>query len=148
MSSRRSSWRTCAKGWSRRRCGDTQRNDHLVNGEREDVNRNAVTSDASPLTFHLGSRSDLQELYQSIILDHNRRPKNYGTLEGATTHKEGRNPSCGDEIVLELKVENDAIADVRFTSAGCAVSRASASIMTQAVKGKTRQEADRLFTQF
>jgi nitrogen fixation NifU-like protein len=92
--------------------------------------------------------SDLQDLYQSIILDHNRRPKNYGTLEGATAHREGRNPACGDEIVLELKVENDAIADVRFTSAGCAVSRASASIMTQAVKGKTRQEAERLFAQF
>ena len=92
--------------------------------------------------------SDLQELYQAIILDHNRRPKNYGTLEGATAHREGRNPSCGDEIVLELKVENDAIADVRFTSQGCAVSRASASIMTQAVKGKTRAEAHRLFAQF
>lgn len=92
--------------------------------------------------------SDLQELYQAIILDHNRRPKNYGRLEGATAHKEGRNPTCGDEIVLELKVENGAIADVRFTSQGCAVSRASASIMTQAVKGKTRAEADRLFTQF
>jgi nitrogen fixation NifU-like protein len=92
--------------------------------------------------------SDLQELYQSIILDHNRRPKNYGTLEGANRRKEGRNPSCGDEINLELKVENDSIADVRFTSEGCAVSRASASIMTQAVKGKTRAEAEALFTRF
>jgi nitrogen fixation NifU-like protein len=92
--------------------------------------------------------SDLQELYQSIILDHNRRPKNYGTLEGANRRKEGRNPSCGDEINLELKVENDSIADVRFTSEGCAVSRASASIMTQAVKGKTRAEAEELFTKF
>jgi nitrogen fixation NifU-like protein len=92
--------------------------------------------------------SDLQELYQSIILDHNRRPKNYGTLEGANRRKEGRNPSCGDEINLELRVENDSIADVRFTSEGCAVSRASASIMTQAVKGKTRAEAEVLFTRF
>jgi nitrogen fixation NifU-like protein len=92
--------------------------------------------------------SDLQELYQSIILDHNRRPKNYGALEGANRRKEGRNPSCGDEINLELKVENDAIADVRFTSEGCAVSRASASIMTQVVKGKTRAEAEALFTKF
>src|SRR5258705_9482937 len=113
--SRRSSRTRCARSSRRRRC------------------------DATPSTDSR-AMSDLQELYQSIILDHNRRPKNYGTLEGATTHKEGRNPSCGDEIVLELKVENDAIADVRFTSAGCAVSRASASIMTQAVKGKTRQE--------
>jgi nitrogen fixation NifU-like protein len=94
--------------------------------------------------------SDLHELYQSIILDHNRRPKNYGSLEGgsATNRKEGRNPACGDEIVLELKVENDVIADVRFTSEGCAVSRASASIMSQTVKGKTRAEAERLFAQF
>jgi nitrogen fixation NifU-like protein len=92
--------------------------------------------------------SDLQELYQSIILDHNRRPKNYGALEGANRRKEGRNPSCGDEINLELKVENDSIADVRFTSEGCAVSRASASIMTQAVKGKTRAQAEELFTTF
>jgi nitrogen fixation NifU-like protein len=92
--------------------------------------------------------SDLQDLYQSIILDHNRRPKNYGPLEGATTRRQDRNPACGDEIVLELKVENDVIADVRFTSEGCAVSRASASIMTQSVKGKTRAEAERLFHQF
>jgi nitrogen fixation protein NifU and related proteins len=94
--------------------------------------------------------SDLHELYQSIILDHNRRPKNYGSLEGgsATSRKEGRNPACGDEIVLELRVENDVIADVRFTSEGCAVSRASASIMSQTVKGKTRAEAERLFAQF
>lgn len=92
--------------------------------------------------------SDLQELYQSIILDHNRRPKNYGALEGATARRQDRNPACGDEIILELKVENDVIADVRFTSEGCAVSRASASIMTQAVKGKTRAEAEQLFNQF
>ncbi|HEY2067050.1 MAG TPA: SUF system NifU family Fe-S cluster assembly protein [Gemmatimonadaceae bacterium] len=92
--------------------------------------------------------SDLQELYQSIILDHNRRPKNYGTLEGATRRAEGRNPLCGDEVKVELKVENDAIGDVRFTAAGCAVSRAAASIMTQAVKGKSRDEVERLFEQF
>ncbi len=92
--------------------------------------------------------SDLQDLYQSIILDHNRRPKNYGPLAGATSRREARNPTCGDEIVLELRVEDDSIADVRFTSEGCAVSRASASIMTQAIKGKTRAEAERLFGQF
>jgi nitrogen fixation protein NifU and related proteins len=92
--------------------------------------------------------SDLQELYQSIILDHNRRPKNYGALEGATTRRQDRNPACGDEIVLEIKVENDTIADVRFTSEGCAVSRASASIMTQTVKGKTRAEVEQLFNTF
>lgn len=92
--------------------------------------------------------SDLQDLYQSIILDHNRRPKNYGALEGATSRAEGRNPLCGDEVAVELKVEHDAITDVRFTASGCAVSRAAASIMTQAVKGKSVGEADRLFVQF
>ena len=92
--------------------------------------------------------SDLQDLYQSIILDHNRRPKNYGTLAGATNRAEGRNPLCGDEVAVELTVARDAIEDVRFTASGCAVSRAAASIMTQAVKGKSRQEVDRLFTQF
>ncbi len=92
--------------------------------------------------------SDLQSLYQSIILDHNRRPKNYGALEGATSRAEGRNPLCGDEVVVELKVEDDTIDDIRFTAAGCAVSRAAASIMTQAVKGKSREEAERLFEQF
>ncbi len=92
--------------------------------------------------------SDLQELYQSIILDHNRRPKNYGALDGATCRAEGRNPLCGDEVNVELRVDDDTVADVRFTASGCAVSRASASIMTQAVKGKSRAEVDRLFTQF
>ena len=92
--------------------------------------------------------SDLQELYQSIILDHNRRPKNYGALEGASHRAEGRNPSCGDEVVVELRVTDDRIDDVRFTSVGCAVSRAAASIMTQSVKGKSRAEVDGLFTQF
>jgi nitrogen fixation NifU-like protein len=92
--------------------------------------------------------ADLQELYQSIILDHNRRPKNYGALEGATSSAEGHNPLCGDEVKVELKVAGDAIEDVRFTASGCAVSRASASIMTQMVKGKSRAEVDRLFSQF
>jgi nitrogen fixation NifU-like protein len=92
--------------------------------------------------------ADLQELYQSIILDHNRRPKNYGALDGATRSAEGRNPLCGDEVKVELKVADDTIQDVHFTASGCAVSRASASIMTQAVKGKSRAEVDRLFAQF
>ena len=92
--------------------------------------------------------ADLQDLYQAIILDHNRRPKNYGALDGATTSAEGRNPLCGDEVKVELRIADDEIADVRFTASGCAVSRASASIMTQAVKGKSRVEAERLFTQF
>ena len=89
--------------------------------------------------------SDLQELYQAIILDHNRRPKNYGALEGANHRAEGRNPECGDEVKVELVVTDDRIDDVRFTSAGCAVSRAAASIMTQSVKGKSRAEVQALF---
>ncbi|MDB4915349.1 MAG: nitrogen fixation protein NifU [Gemmatimonadetes bacterium] len=93
-------------------------------------------------------RADLMELYQSIILDHNRRPKNYGALEVATARRHDRNPACGDEIHLDLHVEDDVITDVKFTAEGCAVSRASASIMTQAVKGKSREEADALFVQF
>lgn len=92
--------------------------------------------------------ADLQDLYQSIILDHNRRQKNYGALDGATNSAEGRNPLCGDEVKVELKVADDEIEDVRFTASGCAVSRASASIMTQAVKGKSRAEVEQLFTQF
>ena len=92
--------------------------------------------------------ADLQDLYQAIILDHNRRPKNYGALDGATTSAEGRNPLCGDEVKVELRIADDEIADVRFTASGCAVSRASASIMTQAVKGKSRAEVERLFLQF
>ena len=92
--------------------------------------------------------ADLQDLYQAIILDHNRRPKNYGALDGATSSAEGRNPLCGDEVKVELRIADDEIADVRFTASGCAVSRASASIMTQAVKGKSRAEVERLFTQF
>ena len=92
--------------------------------------------------------SDLQDLYQSIILDHNRRPKNYGALAGATNRAEGRNPLCGDEVSVELRMEHDAIQEVRFTATGCAVSRAAASIMTQAVKGKSRTDVERLFTQF
>jgi nitrogen fixation NifU-like protein len=92
--------------------------------------------------------TDLSSLNQTIILDHNRRPKNFGALEGATNRAEGRNPLCGDEVAVELKVEDGVITDVRFTASGCAVSRAAASIMTQSVKGKTREEAERLFEQF
>ncbi len=92
--------------------------------------------------------ADLQELYQSIILDHNRRPRNYGALDGATQSAEGHNPLCGDEVRVELRTTDERIEDVRFTASGCAVSRASASIMSQAVKGKSRAEAEELFTQF
>ena len=88
---------------------------------------------------------NLTELYQSIILDHNRAPRNFGELPGATGRAEGRNPLCGDELTVWLRVENDTVAEARFVGSGCAISKASASLMTQAVKGKTRAEAAELF---
>lgn len=88
--------------------------------------------------------SDLDALYQEIILEHNRKPRNFGTLPDADATIEGRNPLCGDELSLQLKLDGDTIEDVRFTARGCAISRASASMMTSAVKGKGREEAERL----
>lgn len=92
--------------------------------------------------------SDLQELYQSLILDHNRSPRNFGTLEGADRHAEGYNPLCGDQVALDLRLEGDRIADIKFSGNGCAISKASASLMTTAVKGKTLAEAEALFAGF
>jgi nitrogen fixation NifU-like protein len=89
--------------------------------------------------------SDLTELYQSIILDHNRSPRNFGELAGATGRAEQRNPLCGDEVTVWVRVEGDTVAEARFVGSGCAISKASASLMTQAVKGKTRAEAAELF---
>ena len=89
--------------------------------------------------------TDLNELYQSVILDHSRRPRNLGPLEGATGSAPGRNTMCGDELTVWVAVDGDTIRDVRFVGHGCAISKASASLMTQAVKGKTRAEADALF---
>ena len=89
--------------------------------------------------------ADLDELYQSIILDHNRRPRNYGQPEQANRQASGRNPLCGDEVTVWLTVENDVIADVKFVGHGCAISKASSSLMTDAVRGKTRDEALAMF---
>lgn len=90
---------------------------------------------------------DLGALYEEVILDHNRSPRNWGTIaEGR--HIEGRNPLCGDRISLSVQVDGDVITDIRFTGEGCAISKASASMMTQAIKGKTREEATRLFEGF
>jgi len=91
---------------------------------------------------------DISSLYQDIILDHNRRPRNYHAMEDADRVAEGNNPLCGDELKLWVKLDGDQIADVSFTARGCAISRASASIMTAAVKGKSRSEAESLFEQF
>jgi nitrogen fixation NifU-like protein len=92
--------------------------------------------------------SDLRELYQEVILDHNRRPRNFRTLEGANRHAEGYNPLCGDRLSLYLKVEDGVIEDASFRGSGCAISKASASMMTDSVKGKTLSEARDMFEQF
>jgi nitrogen fixation protein NifU and related proteins len=91
---------------------------------------------------------DLRELYQQVILDHNKNPRNYRELPDATVTVEGFNPLCGDHYTLFLKVDGDVIRDVGFVGHGCAISKASASVMSSSVKGKTRQEADALFDTF
>ena len=92
--------------------------------------------------------ADLRELYQEVILDHNRRPRNFRTMEGANRHAEGYNPLCGDRLSLYLKVEDGIIEDASFQGSGCAISKASASMMTDALKGKTLDEADKFFERF
>jgi nitrogen fixation NifU-like protein len=90
----------------------------------------------------------LVTLYQDLILDHNRAPQNYRSMENANRRVEGNNPLCGDKLTVWLRLEGDRIEDVSFQGSGCAISRASASMMTAAVKGKTRQEAEDLFERF
>ena len=92
--------------------------------------------------------SDLDDLYQEVILDHGRKPRNFHKLEDANRQAEGLNPLCGDHFKLYLKVDGDRIADIGFEGSGCAISKASASLMTQSVKGKTVQEAEDLFSRF
>ncbi len=92
--------------------------------------------------------SDLQELYQSVILDHNRKPRNFGALDGATGTAEGKNPLCGDQVEVAVQLDGDTVSRVMFTGHGCAISKASASLMTAAVQGKTRAEVDALFDKF
>ncbi len=92
--------------------------------------------------------ADLRELYQQVVLDHNRSPRNFKKLPNANRTAEGTNPLCGDEITLYLVVTDDVIEDVGFQGTGCAISQASASLMTAAVKGKTRAEAEALFQAF
>jgi nitrogen fixation NifU-like protein len=88
---------------------------------------------------------ELNDLYRDVILDHNRRPRNFGNLESADASVEGFNPLCGDHLTLRLKLNDDTISDIRFEGQGCAISTASASLMTEAVKGKSRGEALDLF---
>jgi nitrogen fixation NifU-like protein len=92
---------------------------------------------------------DLRELYQSVILDHSRKPRNHGELHGeGCSHVHGDNPSCGDEIDVYVKLEGDRVADLKFTGQGCAISQASASMMTQKVKGKSKDEAIKMAAVF
>lgn len=92
--------------------------------------------------------NDLKELYQEIIIDHSKRPRNFGELAGATQQAQGYNPLCGDRVKIFLKMEGETIYDIRFQGAGCAISTASASLMTERLKGKTRAEAAALFDEF
>jgi len=90
----------------------------------------------------------LSELYQNVILEHNRTPRNYRAMPDADRKAEGHNPLCGDQVTVWLRLDGDLIGDVSFQGAGCAISRASASLMTAAVKGKTRAEVEGLFERF
>src|SRR5688572_32391085 len=90
----------------------------------------------------------MRELYQEVILEHNKRPRNFRKIPEATAQLEGFNPLCGDRLTLYLKLDGDRISDVAFQGAGCAIGTSSASLMTDAVKGKTRQEAGKLFDAF
>lgn len=92
--------------------------------------------------------SELKDLYQEIILDHNKNPRNYGKMNDCTHKAEGYNPMCGDHYSIYLKIENDRIIDVRFEGAGCAISKSSASMMTANLKGKTVEEAKKMFSEF
>lgn len=92
--------------------------------------------------------SDLTELYQQVILDHNRKPRNFRVMEDADWVGTGDNPLCGDKIKVYLKLDGDVIEDVSFFGSGCAISQSSASLMTQSVLGKTVDEANDLFTRF
>jgi nitrogen fixation NifU-like protein len=92
--------------------------------------------------------SQLTDLYQEVILDHNRSPRNFGTLPGANHQALGHNPLCGDQLTVYAKVEDGVIREVSFIGKGCAISKASASLMTEALKGKSESDAELLFTRF
>ncbi|HKS29893.1 MAG TPA: SUF system NifU family Fe-S cluster assembly protein [Pyrinomonadaceae bacterium] len=92
--------------------------------------------------------SELSELYQQVILDHNKKPRNFRVIEAADRKAEGYNPLCGDQLTVYMDLEGDRVSDVSFEGSGCAISKASASMMTQAVKGKSLEEAETLFNEF
>ena len=88
---------------------------------------------------------DLKELYRDVILDHNKRPRNFGRIEASDTHADGHNPLCGDRLTVWLRLKDDRIEDIRFEGKGCAISTASASLMTEAVKGKDKAAVQSLY---
>jgi nitrogen fixation NifU-like protein len=92
--------------------------------------------------------AELSDLYQEVVLDHGKRPRNFGPLEGATHRAEGLNPLCGDRLTVWARLEDGKLRDARFEGSGCAISKASASVMTGVVKGKTPAEVDALFERF
>ncbi len=92
--------------------------------------------------------NELSDLYQEVILDHNKNPHNFGKLEHYSHYAKGNNPLCGDNIELFLEIENYIIKDIKFNGSGCAISKASASVMTTLLKGKTIEEAKKLFEDF
>ncbi|HEY0050344.1 MAG TPA: SUF system NifU family Fe-S cluster assembly protein, partial [Pyrinomonadaceae bacterium] len=92
--------------------------------------------------------SELSDLYQEVILEHNKNPRNFREIENADKFAEGHNPLCGDQLKLYLMMEDDTVKDVAFKGSGCAISKASASMMTQVIKGKSREEAEILFDEF
>lgn len=92
--------------------------------------------------------SDLRELYQELVVDHSKKPRNFGELEGAHRQATGYNPLCGDKLTVYLKMEDDVVREIRWQGSGCAISTASASLMTEKSKGKTRAEGEALFDLF
>ncbi|HEX6283319.1 MAG TPA: SUF system NifU family Fe-S cluster assembly protein, partial [Pyrinomonadaceae bacterium] len=92
--------------------------------------------------------SELSELYQQVILDHNKKPRNFRKLEQANHSAEGYNPLCGDHLTVYVDLEDDSLKEIAFEGSGCAISKAAASMMTQAVKGKSREQAEELFNEF
>ena len=92
--------------------------------------------------------SELRELYQQVILDHNKKPRNFRKLETANRVAEGYNPLCGDQLNVYMQLEDEVVKDISFEGSGCAISKAAASMMTQSIKGKTKQEAEHLFDEF
>ena len=96
----------------------------------------------------MSGRGDLRDLYQEVILDHGKRPRNFGPLASANRRAEGYNPLCGDRETISLRLEGDVVKDVAFEGSGCAISTASASMMTESVRGKSRAEAEALFAKF